>query len=93
MKGNWGTEGSYELVQGRVREATLVRGRAYLNFGTNYRDDFTATIAPRDMKRFREAGIDPVAYEGRIVRVRGWLRNFNGPSIDVTHPEQIEVLE
>ncbi|WP_428482625.1 thermonuclease family protein [Pyruvatibacter mobilis] len=86
-------EGSYELVQGRVREATLVRGRAYLNFGTNYRDDFTATIAPRDMKRFREAGFDPVAYEGRIVRVRGWLRNFNGPSIDVTHPEQIEVLE
>jgi len=26
------------------------------------------------------------------VRVRGWVRQFNGPLIDVTHPEQIEVL-
>ena len=24
--------------------------------------------------------------------VRGWLRNFNGPVIDVTHPEQLESL-
>ncbi len=85
-------EGSYELIEGRVREAKLINGRAYLNFGTNYRDDFTVTISPRDMKLFRDAGINPTDYEGRIVRARGWVRLFNGPSIDATHPEQIEIL-
>ena len=85
-------EGSYELIEGRVREAKLINGRAYLNFGTNYRDDFTVTISPRDMKLFRDAGINPTDYEGRVVRARGWVRLFNGPSIDATHPEQIEIL-
>lgn len=85
-------EGSYELIEGRVREAKLINGRVYLNFGTDYREDFTVTISPRDMKLFRDAGVDPTGYEGRIVRARGWVRLFNGPSIDATHPEQIEVL-
>lgn len=86
-------EASYELVEGRVREVKVINGRAYLNFGANYRDDFTVTISPKDMKRFRSAGVDPRSYEGRLVRARGWLRLFNGPSIDATHPEQIEVLQ
>ena len=30
---------------------------------------------------------------GKQLRVRGWLKSYNGPMIDVTHPEQIEVLE
>ncbi len=85
-------EGSYELIEGRVREAKLINGRVYLNFGTDYREDFTVTISPRDMKLFRDAGVDPTDYEGRIVRARGWVRLFNGPSIDATHPEQIEVI-
>jgi hypothetical protein len=24
--------------------------------------------------------------------VRGYLRSYNGPAIDITHPEQIEVV-
>jgi len=26
------------------------------------------------------------------VRVRGWVERRNGPMIDVTHPEQIELI-
>lgn len=33
------------------------------------------------------------SYKGHILRVRGWLKSFNGPMIEATHPEQIEVLE
>ena len=33
------------------------------------------------------------SYEGGRVRVRGWLKSFNGPMIEVTHPEQIEILK
>ena len=84
---------SFQLVEGRVRAAAVVRGRGYLNFGEDWRDDFTVSIAPRDRRRFEAEGIAIQDYEGRLVRVRGWIESFNGPMIEATHPEQIEVLE
>lgn len=85
--------GGFELVQGRVLDAAIVRGRAYLNFGPDWKSDFTVSLAPAVRRRFESEGIDPLAYEGRMLRVRGWLKSFNGPMIDASHPEQIEVLE
>ena len=85
--------GSFQLVEGRVRAAAVVRGRGYLNFGADWREDFTVSIGPRDRRRFEAAGIAVEDYEGRLVRVRGWVESFNGPMIEATHPEQIEVLE
>ncbi len=85
--------GSFQLVEGRVKSAAVVRGRGYLNFGADWREDFTVSIGPRDRRRFEDAGIAIEDYEGRLVRVRGWVESFNGPMIEATHPEQIEVLE
>ena len=84
--------GTFQLVEGRVLEAAVVRGRAYLNFGADWREDFTATLAPEVRRRFEAEGIDPRDYRGVRLRVRGWLKSYNGPMIEVTHPEQIEVL-
>ena len=84
---------SFQLIEGRVRAAAVVRGRGYLNFGEDWREDFTVSIAPRDRRRFEAAGIAVETYEGRLVRVRGWIESFNGPMIEATHPEQIEILE
>lgn len=85
--------GSFQLVEGRVVDAADVRGTVYLNFGTDWRSDFTVKVAKRSRKSFDGAGFDLQALEGRIVRVRGWLDEYNGPMIEVTHPEQIEVLD
>jgi len=30
--------------------------------------------------------------EGYNVRVRGWLKEYNGPMVELSHPEQLEVL-
>jgi hypothetical protein len=30
--------------------------------------------------------------EGALVRIRGWVDDRGGPRIEITHPEQIEVL-
>ena len=83
----------FELVEGRVVDAATVRKRTYLNFGADWRSDFTITIAPRTRRLFEAKGIDPLSYQGKRVRVRGWLKSYNGPLIEVTHPEQIEVIE
>lgn len=85
--------GSFQLVEGRVREAATVRGRTYLNFGADYRSDFTIAVEAGDRALFEEAGLDLEALEGRRVRVRGWVRAVNGPMIEATHPEQIEILD
>jgi hypothetical protein len=84
--------GSFQIIEGAVKDTARVRGRVYLNFGEDYRTDFTASIAPEVMKAFTADKLDLLALKGRSVRVRGYLRDFNGPSMDLTHPEQIEVL-
>ncbi len=84
---------NFALVEGRVRKVATVRGKTFLNFGEDWRSDFTVTIQGRARRLFRDAGIDPAAYEGRQIRVRGWLKPFNGPMINASHPEQIELLE
>lgn len=84
--------GSYELVEGRVLLADRAGGRVYLNFGERWKDDFTATIEARALRLFDAAGVDPLRLEGSLVRIRGWVEDRDGPRIEVTHPEQIEVL-
>ena len=83
---------SFELVVGRVLSAKVVRGRAYLNFGPDWRSDFTVSAASAARRLFERDGHDLIALEGRIIRVRGWIKWWNGPMIELTHPEQIEVL-
>ncbi len=84
---------TFQVVEGKVMDAADVRGRVYLNFGANWRTDFTLSLAPKVARLFRREGIDPGAMQGKRIRVRGWLKSYNGPMITVTHPEQIEVLE
>jgi len=84
---------SFQLIEGKVQKAVVVRGRAYLNFGENWRNDFTITMSPRTMRRFWRKGPAIDRYQGKNIRVRGWLKKFNGPMIEASHPEQIEILE
>lgn len=84
---------SFQLVEGRVRSTAEVRGRGYLNFGSDWRRDVTGSIPGEALDLFAEAGLALADYEGRLVRLRGWVEDYNGPSILVTHPEQIEILE
>ncbi len=84
---------TFQLVEGTVLDAARVRGRVYLNFGADWRQDFTITMESGARRLYRQAGLDPLDLKGRALRVRGWLRNFNGPLIETTHPEQIEFLD
>jgi len=85
--------GSFQIVEGRVLDADIVRGRAYLNFGPDYKTDFTVTVAPGDRAHFEAEGIDLGDLDGRTVRARGWIKSFNGPMIEATHPAQIEIFD
>jgi micrococcal nuclease len=84
--------GTFQLVMGRVAKAVRVKSRIYLNFGENWRDDFTITLETPARRMFDKSGVDPLSLQGKNVRVRGWLKKYNGPMIELSHPEQIEVI-
>ncbi|VAW19227.1 hypothetical protein MNBD_ALPHA12-1977 [hydrothermal vent metagenome] len=82
----------YELVEGRVLSAEQYGQRVYLNFGAQWKKDFTILVERAARRLFEQRGIDPLDLKGALVRVRGWVENKNGPLIEITHPEQIELL-
>lgn len=82
---------SYEIVEGRVVSVATLRKWTFLNFGPDYRSDFTVAVAAGDRRAF-VGEIELEALEGGHVRVRGWIERWNGPVIKATHPEQIELL-
>lgn len=90
-----GTElkpGWFQIVQGKVVSAAKVRKNIYLNFGKNWREDFTIQFDAQIAKQLRKQGIDPISLEGKNIEVRGWVEWSGGPKIILTHPNQIQVL-
>jgi len=85
--------GTFQTVEGTVVTASTNKGRAYINFGADYRTDFTATVAPTDMKSFRTARLDVKSLAGKRIRVRGWLEQYNGPEMEIADPAAIERLD
>lgn len=83
------TEGTFQVVRGTVRDVAEVRGTTYLNFGRDWKTDFTVSLDRAAARLFTAAGVDPAGLEGREILVRGWIRSRNGPMIEATHPEQL----
>lgn len=86
--------GEYALVEGRVLATDLSGNgaRVYLNFGRDWDTDFTAVIERSALRLYEADGADPLRLQDALIRVRGWVEDWGGPRIEITHPEQIEVL-
>jgi micrococcal nuclease len=80
---------SFQIVEGRVARVANVRGRVFLNFGDDWREDFTAIVR----RRLQSPDLDLDTLAGRRVRVRGWIERRAGPAIDIHHPNHIEIVE
>lgn len=84
---------SFQIVEGRVLKAAAAREFFYLNFGRDFRRDFTIGLDRAALRAFRRARLDPAALEAKRIRIRGWVVWRGGPYIGATHPEQIEILD
>ena len=85
-------EGGFELIEGQVLQADRAGNQIYLNFGQDWKKDVTAVIDRDAEKLLVQGHVDPLALSGTRVRIRGWIDNRDGPRIEISHPEQIEVL-
>ena len=87
-----GAVGNYRLVQGQIVSVAIRRDYTYLNFGADYKADFTATIRSSLARKWLEHGIDFASFEGEEVLIRGFVEWINGPSIALKHRQQIQLL-
>jgi hypothetical protein len=83
---------SFQIVEGKILGVAVKNDYAYLNFGSDWKTDFTISLPRGGWRRFG-ADVDFTAWRGRVVRIRGWVENRNGPMIELTNPEQIEFIK
>lgn len=83
---------TYQIVEGRVVKAVETGGHTFLNFGEDWKEDFTARVDPADRRALLADGFAAKSFEGRRVRVRGWIERRAGPAIQIQDTGQIELL-
>jgi micrococcal nuclease len=83
---------SFQIVEGVVAGVGITGSRVYLNFGEDWRRDFTIVIARSDTARFPGKLRGLKSLEGKRVRVRGWVFGLNGPAIRADHAGVLEVI-
>jgi endonuclease YncB( thermonuclease family) len=82
--------GLYLLVEGRVQSVGHGRSYVFLDFGRDYRRDFTIMVPLAMAARFA----DPLdSLNGRRIRVRGVIEESGGPAIRLRDPAEIELLD
>jgi endonuclease YncB( thermonuclease family) len=82
----------FQIIEGTVQRVGRASGRYFLEFGQDWRTDFTGGLTARAARSFTKAGLPPESLAGQRVRLRGWVRPWNGPFMDLTEPVQVEVL-
>jgi len=85
--------GTFQLIEGRITRVSERDGRLLLDFSGDGRSGLLVVVAGDDRRIFRQGG-DPVALEGRAVRVRGVVQQVDGRAqIAIANRSQIEVLD
>ena len=84
--------GEFAIVEGVVEKTASVRNNIYLNFGKDWKTDFTIMITPEIRKKLAHKGIDPSGFARKPLRVRGWVREYNGPLIELETIEHLQIL-
>lgn len=87
--------GRFVIVEGRVLSVRQAGSVTYVNFGRRWTRDFAVTISRRVLSSFDAAGLQPMAFEGKRLRIRGFIEQRGGPTgsprIEAIRPGQIEI--
>lgn len=83
---------AFMVVEGRVMNTADKKKIFFINFGEDWKTDFTLALRAENVASFPE-GFTVASLQGKNIRMRGWVSERNGPMMDLTHAEQIEILE
>ncbi len=104
-KGLWAKDSPYRLIQadesievtdqfavveGVVKSVSTINNVTYLNFGDDWRKDFSIGIPSTVRQAMSRKNLDVFRLQNQKIRIRGWLRNYNGPYIELEMPVLLE---
>ena len=81
--------GEVARVKGSVTRTYKSRSMHYINFGEDWRTDFSLRIPRRAWRAF---GKEFTVADGACIEARGAVFDDNGPMIEITRPEQMEIV-
>ena len=84
---------TFQLVEGRVRRLSEFNNKLYLNFGHDWKTDFTVVIGRYILRRMKSQVEELKRLKGKTVRVRGWVELRKGPLISLTAAHDLEILQ
>jgi hypothetical protein len=87
------TEGHWMVIEGTIKKTAAVKNTIYLNFGSDYRTDFTVSLSSKLRRAFTQKGIDVLSLTGQTVRVHGWAESYNGLYIDLMATDWLEFID
>lgn len=85
--------GEFTIVEGTVTEVAHRQRETFINFGDDWRRDFTAGLLRTVLDGAPDGRAWLDSLRGRHVRVRGWIERRNGPFIALVSLEEVEVLD
>ncbi len=85
--------GKFERVIGTVASIGKTKSTTYLNFGTDWKSDFTVRVGKAVLAANPEFARTLDTLKSKTVVVRGWIERRNGPLIDVADVSQIEIVD
>lgn len=84
--------GRFAVIDGVVKSIEHQEWRSYLNFGKDWRSDFTIALGAEVREALSQNGDyqnDMQNWIGRSVRVRGVIENRGGPYVALSDPSQL----
>ncbi|MDB5492443.1 MAG: nuclease family protein [Micavibrio sp.] len=83
----------FAVIEGMVKSISMVSNVTYLNFGDDWKTDFTIGVSSPIRQVLLRNNVDLQKLQGQNVRVRGWLRSYNGPYIELEDSIALETLD
>jgi endonuclease YncB( thermonuclease family) len=80
-----GDEGKFAIVSGTVKKVSVNKGVTYINFGDDWRNDFTVIVGKTN-RRFLN---DLFPLTGKSLIVKGVLEKYNGYAIKINNYGQV----
>jgi endonuclease YncB( thermonuclease family) len=85
--------GLYEVVEGRVVSVARGLRLAFIDFGRDFRRDFTVMVPNAIVADWAAAGMPLEGLRGRRVRVRGLVEESGGPAIRLADSIELELVD
>ena len=83
---------NWAIVEGTIAKTGSSNNVIFLNFGDDWRKDFTIGVEGEARRQLAKNNITSLNLAGKRVRVHGWVESYNGPYIKLSNAIWLEFL-